>query len=276
MDERIVLRLGEALEDLSARYGQQELRRISEFLRINQKREFPPLPPLQKPQLYFFPGLQDRPWYESSDFPTVHSAIETLESNHNDIRQEYLNTVRREDLLSYEQQIPTARKLREAGGETDTLLPVDEWGTFSLVLGGTRVPENWARCPKTSAVLEGIKDHLGVGSVFFSVVGPRSRIPPHHDTMNIRLTVHLGLIIPPDCGMRVGTESRQWEEGKCVLFEDTFEHEVWNDSDLPRVILMLDIWHPKLTRVEREAITEMQAILEQAMKVAEGAEQSGC
>ena len=91
-------------------------------------------------------------------------------------------------------------------------------------------------------------------TVMFSVLAPHTRIPPHTGTTNTRGIVHLPLIIPDGCGFRVGGETRQWEPGRAWVFDDTIEHEAWNDSDEPRVILILDIWNPLLTEADREVV----------------------
>ena len=71
----------------------------------------------------------------------------------------------------------------------------------------------------------------------------------------MRLRCHLAILIPHgDCAMRVGDAVRQWEEGKCVVFDDTFEHEVWNRTDKERLVLLIDLWHPDLSAIEREAL----------------------
>jgi aspartyl/asparaginyl beta-hydroxylase (cupin superfamily) len=88
----------------------------------------------------------------------------------------------------------------------------------------------------------------------FSILEPRTRIPPHTGTSNVRLTVHLPLVVPPGCGFRVGAETREWREGEAWAFDDTIEHEAWNDSDQPRAILIIDAWNPLLTEAEREFV----------------------
>ena len=72
-------------------------------------------------------------------------------------------------------------------------------------------------------------------------------------------TVHvaeqpLPLVVPPQCRFRVGSDTREWREGQAWVFDDTIEHEAWNDSEVPRAILIFDTWHPALTRAERELI----------------------
>jgi aspartate beta-hydroxylase len=91
----------------------------------------------------------------------------------------------------------------------------------------------------------------------FSLLKPRTRIPPHVGVSNARLVTHLPLIIPPGCGFRVGNQSRQWVPGQAWVFDDTIEHEAWNDSEQLRVVLIFDIWHPELSAVERRMITAM-------------------
>jgi aspartyl/asparaginyl beta-hydroxylase (cupin superfamily) len=89
---------------------------------------------------------------------------------------------------------------------------------------------------------------------YFSVLQPRTRLPAHTGTTNTRSIVHLPLIIPERCGFRVGSQVRAWEAGKAWVFDDTLEHEAWNDSDQTRIILIFDIWNPLLTDAERDLV----------------------
>ena len=81
----------------------------------------------------------------------------------------------------------------------------------------------------------------------YSALQPRTRIPPHTGVANFRLVVHLPLVLPPGCGFRVGSETRDWRIGEAWVFDDTIEHEAWNDSDEPRYIFICDIWNPRLS-----------------------------
>jgi aspartyl/asparaginyl beta-hydroxylase (cupin superfamily) len=83
---------------------------------------------------------------------------------------------------------------------------------------------------------------------------PKTHIPPHTGVTNTRLVVHVPLIVPRSCRFRVGAESREWQAGKAWVFDDTIEHEAWNDSDEPRAILIIDIWNPFLTLTERALV----------------------
>src|SRR5262249_30517230 len=94
-------------------------------------------------------------------------------------------------------------------------------------------------------------------AAMFSALQPQTRIPPHTGVANTRLVLHLPLIVPEGCGFRVGNETRQWREGSAWIFDDTIEHEAWNDSQVPRVIFICDVWSPFLNQAEREAISEV-------------------
>lgn len=85
----------------------------------------------------------------------------------------------------------------------------------------------------------------------FSTLAPRTRIPPHTGTSNVRTTVHLPLVLPEGCGFRVGSQTRERRVGQAWTFDDTIEHEAWNDSDQPREVLFLDAGNPPLTEAER-------------------------
>jgi aspartyl/asparaginyl beta-hydroxylase (cupin superfamily) len=96
-------------------------------------------------------------------------------------------------------------------------------------------------------------------SALFSILDAKTRIPPHTGVSNTRLIVHLPLIIPSGCGFRVGAEQREWIPGKAFVFDDTMEHEAWNDSDVPRAVLIFDIWSPFVSEVEREFVRSVTA-----------------
>jgi aspartyl/asparaginyl beta-hydroxylase (cupin superfamily) len=94
------------------------------------------------------------------------------------------------------------------------------------------------------------------------VLAPHTRIPPHTGVANTRLVVHLPLIVPEGCGFRVGNETRPWREGEAWVFDDTIEHEAWNDSDRPRAVLIFDIWSPRIDPAERAAIAGLMAAID--------------
>jgi aspartyl/asparaginyl beta-hydroxylase (cupin superfamily) len=150
-----------------------------------------------------------------------------------------------------------------AFGETEPVNQWEElnhsprWSAWFFWEDGVRQDENCARCPATAAALEALPmlDLPGKGpTALFSILEPRTRIPPHTGSSNVRTTVHLPLVVPGQCGFRVGAETRAFEAGRAWAFDDTIEHEAWNDSDEPRAILIFDIWNPLLSEAERAAI----------------------
>jgi aspartate beta-hydroxylase len=148
----------------------------------------------------------------------------------------------------------------------DPTQPVNQWGELNhstrwsawfFWVDGKRDEANCRRCPQTAAVLDRLPllDIPGKApTVMFSVLQPRTRIPPHTGSSNVRTTVHLPLVVPPGCCFRVGSDTREWVEGQAWAFDDTIEHEAWNDSDRPRAILILDCWNPLLGEHERAAV----------------------
>ena len=96
-------------------------------------------------------------------------------------------------------------------------------------------------------------------AAMFSLLSPRTTIPPHVGVSNTRVVSHLALISPENCSFRVGNDTRQWVPGKAWVFDDTIEHEARNDSDKLRVVLIFDVWHPHLTPPERALITALCA-----------------
>ena len=129
------------------------------------------------------------------------------------------------------------------------------WSAFFLWRDGQRIDAHADRCPRTASLLAKAPtaDVRGYApTAFFSILDKKSHIPPHCGVTNSRLIVHLPLVVPGNCRFRVGSETREWEVGKAWVFDDTIEHEAWNDSDVPRAILIFDTWHPDLTAGERE------------------------
>lgn len=127
---------------------------------------------------------------------------------------------------------------------TDHFLPWPErflygegWDVFALYAFGKRVERNCALCPETTRIVAGISGLTTAG--FSSLVGG-AHIKPHVGYTNEVLRCHLGIIVPPDCAIRVGSETRSWEPGRCLVFDDTIEHEAWNRGEQTRVVLLLD------------------------------------
>ncbi|MCP1470038.1 aspartyl/asparaginyl beta-hydroxylase (cupin superfamily) [Sphingobium sp. OAS761] len=134
-----------------------------------------------------------------------------------------------------------------------------DWGAAFLWEYGERNETVCAACPATAAALETLPGMHIPGrapSAFFSLLKAKSRIPAHTGVTNTRAIIHLPLIVPPGCGFRVGGETRSWQEGVAFAFDDTIDHEAWNDSDHLRVILIFDVWNPHLSLEEQELLKQ--------------------
>lgn len=132
-----------------------------------------------------------------------------------------------------------------------------DWSAYYLWRFGERIEAARAACPVTMAALDALPlldiDERGP-TAFFSILRPQTRIPPHTGVTNARAIVHLPLVVPEGCGFRVGGETRRWKEGRAFVFDDTIEHEAWNDSDQMRAVLILDVWNPHLSAAERDLL----------------------
>lgn len=118
----------------------------------------------------------------------------------------------------------------------------DDWKTFILMARGAGVPDAIERCPDTFRLIQQIP---GVDSALFSILAPGKRLEPHDGPTAAVLRYHLGLRIPEgDCGIRVGGDERRWHEGKSLVFDDSFEHEAWNNTSEVRGILFVDFVRP--------------------------------
>ena len=143
-----------------------------------------------------------------------------------------------------------------------------DWAACFLWEYGVPNPAVIERCPSTAALLESLPLARIPGrapNAFFSMLRPRSRIPPHTGVTNTRAIIHLALDVPPVCGFRVGGETREWVEGEAFAFDDTIEHEAWNDSDRRRAVLILDAWNPHLSEAEQAGIVRYFAAADAAL-----------
>ena len=135
-----------------------------------------------------------------------------------------------------------------------------DWTAIHLFRHGERVEANARHCPRTLALLEKLPQPEIAGAspnAMFSLLAPRTEIPPHVGVSNSRLVCHLPLIVPDGCWFRVGGETRSWKAGEAFVFDDTIEHEAMNPSDELRVVFIFDVWHPDLSAVEREAVAAL-------------------
>ena len=126
------------------------------------------------------------------------------------------------------------------------------WNVFYVVLGSGVVPSAAAECPQTATLLQKLPN-LAM-SAMFSALTPGTHLWAHCGPTNAVVSQSMGLIVPPGCVIRVGSEERTWHSGVCLVFDDTYEHEVWNRGTGTRFIMLTDVWHPELTPVERQVL----------------------
>lgn len=208
----------------------------------------------QEPTHFHFPGLPEIEFFDREPFPF----LADLEAATDAIRAEF------EALIASQrgELVPYIRYRPEEPGQMPALNHSRDWTAIHLLERGARVAANADACPVTMALFAGIDQPAIPGAspnLMFSLLAPHTRIPPHTGVANTRLVLHLPLIVPPGCGFRVGGETREWREGEAFVFDDTIEHEAWNDSDALRVVLIGDVWRPELSPDERAAIAAIIA-----------------
>lgn len=209
-----------------------------------------------RPTRYFYPGLPNRQFYPPEDFAWT----EQLSASAADIRNE-LEALLNKQAAEAAGFTPYVEKAgREGASVSHPLLDNPDWSAFYLIKQGTRIEENIARCPKTWAAIEAIGEAVNPApapSILFSRLEPGAAIPPHHGQFNTRLICHLPVILPGDCGFRVGNDTREWKDGEVFIFDDTIEHEAWNKSESPRYVLIFEIWHPALSARQRQLVSDL-------------------
>jgi aspartate beta-hydroxylase len=203
---------------------------------------------LQEPTNFYFPGLPQIEFYDRRDFPWV-KALEMLTPLIRAEAQAVLGGAGWAPYIEGETRVPNA----------NPLLQDPDWSAFYLIKSGSEVELNARRCPATMAALRELPLCRTERSpaVLFSMLRPGTRIRPHHGHTNARLICHLPLIIPEECALRVGNETRAWREGEVVVFDDSVEHEAWNLSKELRVVLIFDVWRPELSEKERILVGAM-------------------
>jgi ornithine lipid ester-linked acyl 2-hydroxylase len=173
----------------------------------------------------------DRPFFPLERFPWV----EHVERNWETIRGEV------QALLADREALPS---FQEISKDQIAITDDDRWKTFFLYGYGFTADLGVELCPRTAAIMREIP---GMTTAMFSILSPRKHILAHRGPYKGVLRYHLGLIVPErkqDCRIRVDTEIRHWEAGRSMVFDDTFDHEVWNDTDETRVVLFVDVLRP--------------------------------
>lgn len=173
----------------------------------------------------------DHTFFERDQFDWV----DDLEANWGVIREEL------DQILEHREQLPNFQDISE---DQEAITDDDQWKTYFLYGFGYKAEHNCARCPETTKLIEQIP---GMKTAFFSILAPGKHIPDHRGPYKGVIRYHLGLKVPEPqerCRIRVGDDVRHWEEGKSLIFDDTYNHEVWNDTDGERAILFMDVVRP--------------------------------
>jgi aspartyl/asparaginyl beta-hydroxylase (cupin superfamily) len=200
-----------------------------------------------EPLLLNYPQLPATPFHDEAQFPW----LAELEAATPMIAREYLRAAdNMANAFAPYVQYPAGAPVNQWGELNHSA----RWSAMFLWKDGVRQDGACAQCPGTAALLDRLPLARQPGfapTVVFSVLDAKTRIPPHTGSTNIRALVHLPLILPGPARFRVGNEIRHWEMGRAWVFDDTIEHEAWNDADLPRTIMILDAWNPNLAEEER-------------------------
>ncbi|XP_038161650.1 aspartyl/asparaginyl beta-hydroxylase isoform X2 [Cyprinodon tularosa] len=233
-DGRFYFHLGDALQrvgDDSAYYWYELGHKRGHFASVWQR------------SLYNVEGLKAQPWWTPQETGYT-DLVKMLERNWRTIRDEALAVMDR----GKGRFLPEEENLREKG----------EWGQYTLWQQGKRVGNACQGVPKTCALMDRFPEATSCkrGQIKFSVMQPGTHVWPHTGPTNCRLRMHLGLVIPtPGCRIRCTNQTREWEEGKVLIFDDSFEHEVWQVADSYRLIFIVDVWHPGLTQYQRQTLS---------------------
>jgi aspartate beta-hydroxylase len=210
---------------------------------------------VQEPLLLNYPRLPAIPFYDRSLF----SWLDELEAATDTIRGELEVALEaaKSDFAPYI-AYPKGAPVNQWG----ELNHSPRWSSLHLWRDGVRQDEACRICPKTTALLETLplSDQPGYApTAMFSALDAKTHIPAHTGSTNVRLLCHLPLILPGPARFRVGAETREWKMGQAWVFDDTIEHEAWNDADELRVILIFDVWNPFIDEGERALVRALLA-----------------
>ncbi|XP_066874091.1 aspartyl/asparaginyl beta-hydroxylase isoform X30 [Kogia breviceps] len=192
--------------------------------------------------LYNVHGLKAQPWWTPKETGYT-ELVKTLERNWKLIRDEGLAAMDRAQGLF----LPEDENLREKG----------DWSQFTLWQQGRKNENACKGASKTCSLLDKFPETTGCrrGQIKYSVMHPGTHVWPHTGPTNCRLRIHLGLVIPKEgCKIRCANETKTWQEGTVLIFDDSFEHEVWQDATSFRLIFIVDVWHPELTPHQRRSL----------------------
>jgi aspartate beta-hydroxylase len=232
-DGRFYFTLGEALQRLGKKKEAMEVYKKGAALNL--------FPSEYQRSLYNIDRLKSRPFWTKA---------ETTYKDHFTEISKYWEIIRDEGL----------KLLNEEGlfqDEHEKLMDKGNWKQLDLYTRGQKTKDCY-KAPFTCKLLDSFKAaKCKRGQIKFSVIHPGTHVHPHCGPTNCRIRAHLGLKVPPNTFLRVVNETRSWIEGDWLIFDDSFEHEVWHNGTSIRLVLIVDVWHPDLTDIEKQ---EMSAI----------------
>jgi beta-hydroxylase len=173
----------------------------------------------------------DAPVLDSGHFPFIDQFAENAPAIKAEVNE----------ILKHREEIPL---FQEVSSDQMRIAKGNNWRTFILFGFGSKLEKNCRQAPVTASLLETVPN---LQTAWFSILSPGYHIPRHKGVTKGILRAHLGLNIPADaekCRMRVGKETCVWREGEIFVFDDTYRHEVWNETDEERVILIFDFDRP--------------------------------
>jgi aspartyl/asparaginyl beta-hydroxylase (cupin superfamily) len=206
--------------------------------------------PQQRAQILSIKYDASPTFFDTNIFPWC----EQLELNYPDIRQEILEGMN----VAADGKPYLRNSHRLDGPQWEALVNKMSWASIHLYSRGKANQGVIDKFPKTLKALAQLPLAITNGNpseVFISVLAPRTRIPEHFGVSSAIVTAHLPIEVPEGCGLKVHKETRVPEAGKLMVFDDTWEHSAWNNSDQPRVVLIFELWHPDLSELEKDAIT---------------------
>ncbi|MFC8564463.1 aspartyl/asparaginyl beta-hydroxylase domain-containing protein [Streptomyces sp. NPDC057245] len=231
-----------AFAALRSEYGAESLRRVETMLQSGAGKA---RHPLQRGAKWILPGISETPWHDPHGHPELAPVVEALEAAHPAIKEEVTAAWagRREAFSEYEHYLTRQ----------------EDWQALHLYRAGALVEESAATVPTAYGVLDEFAVRTGkicpLLECHFSTLLPGAVISPHCDLWNFSINLHLAVDIPDGCSIAVAGEKRTWVEGRCLLFDYSFEHEARNEGHSPRTCLLVDLWHPETTIPERRALT---------------------
>ncbi|RPK67729.1 Aspartyl/Asparaginyl beta-hydroxylase [Streptomyces sp. ADI96-02] len=232
-------------------FGPDSLARVEEMIAPGGM----PRHPLQAGAKWILPGISQKPWHDPRSDPGIASLADALEGAHASIASEHESAWRtnRTAFSDYEHYLTRQ----------------DDWQSLHLYRDGALIEDSASAAPTAYGIIEDV----AVGNELicplleshFSTLLPGSRIAPHCDLWNFSINLHFAVDIPDDCDLTVAGETRTWEEGRCLLFDYSFEHSAQNRGTRPRTCLLVDLWHPETTIPERQALTVLVTRVRQLM-----------